>query len=944
MPSSKANLKKISLILVSALVVASSSIAEETLRNKPDPTVVTNGPVQAVVRAGDTIYIGGHFDRVGPRTGPGVEVGLDGSRDPGLPEISGAGPSSLVGSGGGLSAVAADGFGGWYIGGLFTHVGGVPRTNLAHILADHSVDPSFHPDVNDAVHVIALSGSTIYAAGLFTSIGGQSRNNIAALDTADGSVKAFNPNANAAVEALAVSSDGSILYAGGRFTVIGGQPRIAIAALTVGGPLDGTATPTFNPTATGTGPGIVDALAVSGSTLYVGGTFNTIGGQPRNNIAALSLGLPLDGVAVPAFNPSPSYRGCAACASIGALAISGSTLYVGGLFDTIGGQPRKYLAGLNTADGMATAFDPEPNGNIFALAILGSTVYVAGSFNSRDGSPTIGGQARNYAAALNLIDGTASAFNPNPNASVVGIAVSGSAIYLGGYFSSLGGVVRRSIAAINALDGTATNWDPGARGANGNDGLVYALAVSGSTVYVGGFFTSIGGQPRVSIAAINVADGFPTKWDPSANYNGGTGSVTTLATAGPTIYAGGAFNSIGGQTRNSIAAIDATDGTATTWNPNPNSEVAALMVSGNLVYVGGYFTAIGGQTRNKIAALNASDGNATTWDPDATANANVLALAMSGSTIYAGGDFTTIHGVPRRNIAGINTSDGTPTSFDPEASDPTTGGGVFALAVSGSTVYAAGFFSTIGGQPRNLLAGLNAGDGSATSFDPNGAPGFGAFALAVAADGTLYAGGSFDTFDLAYQQGFAQFSPQIKLLSAVSVKTHGNIQPPFPIDLPLAGQPGIECRSGGATGDYQVVFAFLNSVSVTGTPQAQVTSGTGQVGTGGNSNGGVVSINGQTVTVPLTNVANAQKITVTLNNVSDGTNIGSVSVPMGVLLGDTNGDGSVSGADVTQTKAQAGNLAHGDPAANFREDVTTDGSISGADVTLVKRNAGNQLP
>ena len=61
---------------------------------------------------------------------------------------------------------------------------------------------------------------------------------------------------------------------------------------------------------------------------------------------------------------------------------------------------------------------------------------------------------------------------------------------------------------------------------------------------------------------------------------------------------------------------------------------------------------------------------------------------------------------------------------------------------------------------------------------------------------------------------------------------------------------------------------------------------------------------------------------------------------MGVLLGDTTNDRSVSGADVTQTKREAGNLTD---ESNFREDVTLDGSISGADVTLVKRNVGHGL-
>jgi hypothetical protein len=917
--------------------------ARGSVASTPDRTFVTNGPVQAIVRSGDTIYIGGRFDRVGPRTGPGVEVALNGSQNPGLPEISGAGPSSIVGSGGSLSAVAADGSGGWYIGGLFTHVGGIPRTNLAHIRADHTVDPSFNPSVNDAVHTLAVSGSTIYVAGLFTSIGGQTRNNIAALNAADGSITAFNPNANAGVEALAISSDGSIIYAGGRFTIIGGLPRLSLAALNAA---DGSATLTFNPSVTGTvGNGVVNALARSGSTLYVGGSFNTIGGAMRNNIAALSLGVPLDGVAVAGFNPSPSYSGCAACATIAALAASsdGATVYVGGLFDTIGGKPRNYLASLNPADGTATPFNPSPNGNIFTLAVSsdGSVIYVAGGFNSINGSPSIGGQARNYAAAVNAIDGTATGFNPNPNAIVNAFGVSGSAVYLAGYFSSLGGVVRHSIAAISAIDGSATGFDPNAAGFNGGIATVYALAVSGSTVYAGGYFGAIGGQSRASIAALNVADGSSTSWDPSAHYFTGPAVVEALAVAGSTIYASGVFTTIGGQTRNNLAALNAADGTATTWDPNPNSEVATLAVSGQLVYVGGFFTSIGGQTRNKIAALSVSDGTATSWDPDATNSANVLALAISGSTIYAGGNFPSIHGVPRQNIAGINLSDGTPTSFDPQASDPSTGGGVHALAVSGATVYAAGFFSTIGGQTRNLIAGLDANNGSATSFDPNGAPGFGAFALAVASDGTLYAGGSFDTFDLAYQQGFAQFSPILKPVSVVSRKTHGTLSPPGDLPLSTSGPATIECRSGGIpNGNHTLVFSFLNTLNAVSSITATATTSSGS-----QSVTATGSISGNSYTVDLTGVPNASHLDVTLNGVTDSaSNVGNVSAHMDVLLGDVNSTARTDAGDVTQVRNRTVTIPDTTDPASFRYDVNVSGRIDAGDVTTTRNATVTALP
>ena len=96
---------------------------------------------------------------------------------------------------------------------------------------------------------------------------------------------------------------------------------------------------------------------------------------------------------------------------------------------------------------------------------------------------------------------------------------------------------------------------PNAAGFNGGIATVYALAVSGSTVYAGGYFGAIGGQPRASIAALNAADGTATSWDPSAHYFTGPAVIETLAVADSTIYAAGVFTTIGGQTRNNLAAL-----------------------------------------------------------------------------------------------------------------------------------------------------------------------------------------------------------------------------------------------------------------------------------------------------------------------------------------------------------------------------------------------------
>ncbi len=165
-------------------------------------------------------------------------------------------------------------------------------------------------------------------------------------------------------------------------------------------------------------------------------------------------------------------------------------------------------------------------------------------------------------------------------------------------------------------------------------------------------------------------------------------------------------------------------------------------------------------------------------------------------------------------------------------------------------------------------------------------------------------------------------------VSAVSRKTHGQISPPFDVDLPLSGNLGIECRKGqGAnSNDHQVVVTFLAPVTFTG---ASVSSGTGTVSAS--------LASGNQIFVNLTGVANAQKITITLVGVNDGTNIGNVVVPMGVLLGDTSANRLVNSTDVSQTQAQSGQAV---TVSNFRTDVTVNGLINSTDVSTVQSKSG----
>ena len=118
---------------------------------------VTNGNVRAITATADTIYIGGDFTMVGPRTGRGVPINKsDGLPVAGFPQVAG----------GVVYCAIPDGEGGWYIGGSFTYVAGIARNCLAHIYSNGSLDPDWNPNADNAVRALAIDGSTVYVGGV----------------------------------------------------------------------------------------------------------------------------------------------------------------------------------------------------------------------------------------------------------------------------------------------------------------------------------------------------------------------------------------------------------------------------------------------------------------------------------------------------------------------------------------------------------------------------------------------------------------------------------------------------------------------------------------------------------------------------------------------------------------------------------------------------------
>lgn len=245
------------------------------------------------------------------------------------------------------------------------------------------------------------------------------------------------------------------------------------------------------------------------------------------------------------------------------------------------------------------------------------------------------------------------------------------------------------------------------------NGSVLSVADGGGVFYIGGTFTSVINPDgsvvaRNRIAAIDASTGYTTSWNPGADND-----VVVIVPSSGVVYIGGAFLNAGGQPRSRAAAIDAGTGAATAWDPQPNGTVFTMVLSGSTMYMGGAFFQIAGTNRFFLGAVDASGtGALLPWNP--SADNFVFSLALSGSTMYAGGLFLNVGGMGRPRIAAIDAATGVPTAWNPSSNNI-----VLNVATDGTNVYAGGFFTTIGGSGRQGLAALDPATGLATAWNPN---------------------------------------------------------------------------------------------------------------------------------------------------------------------------------------------------------------------------------
>lgn len=440
-------------------------------------------------------------------------------------------------------AVAADADGNVYAGGLFTTIGGVPRASVAKLSSAGVVDPSWNPSTDGLVEAIGVDADgKVHFGGDFETVAGSTRLSFAVASPTGTLESAMDAEVHGIVGLLAQQPDGGTVV-GGTFYKADGHPRRHLLRLRA----DGSVDPDWNPSADRS----IWALATdSAGDVYVGGDFAAVGGQPRQGIAKLSGG----GTGTADANWKPILGG-GRLREVSTLTISATDdLYVAGYFDSVDGVPRRNFVKLST-DGAAVIdpnWDPSPDVQVNAMALdAAGNLYVGGIFDR------IGGLSRAHIAKLSAAGVVDPDWHPSADDRVTALTVDAAGdVFVGGEFGTIGGQPRQRIAKLSGSGNGVVDadWNPAA-----NDRVdVLAIDATGD-VYAGGRFTAIGGQPRTHIAklAATGAGAVAPGWNPVVGEadNVLTGVRDLKIDAEGHVWAVGAFMAVDGQPRKGIAVF-----------------------------------------------------------------------------------------------------------------------------------------------------------------------------------------------------------------------------------------------------------------------------------------------------------------------------------------------------------------------------------------------------
>ncbi|HEY5114794.1 MAG TPA: LamG domain-containing protein [Nakamurella sp.] len=240
------------------------------------------------------------------------------------------------------------------------------------------------------------------------------------------------------------------------------------------------------------------------------------------------------------------------------------------------------------------------------------------------------------------------------------------------------------------------------------DGVAWAQAVVGNTVYVGGNFANArpagaaaGANltPRSNLLAYNITTGaLITSFAPVIN-----GAVQTVSASpdGSRIYIGGDFTTVNGVTKNRVAAFStATGALITSFSVNIATRVKSIAATNTTVYVGGMFTAANGQPRTRLAAFSAANGALLAWNPGADYTVNALLLTPDQSKVIVGGSFQNLGGAAAYGLGAVDSTNGTlvPWAANEQVRDAGTSSAIMSLSTDGTSVFGTGYVFGPGGN------------------------------------------------------------------------------------------------------------------------------------------------------------------------------------------------------------------------------------------------------
>ena len=507
-----------------------------------------------------------------------------------------------------------------------TQYSGSTVTRLMRLNTNGTVDSSFNPGViNGSVNAVKIQpDQKILIAGGFTSVSGSTQSSIARILSNGNRDASYNVGAGInsvianAINGFSLDSTGNV-YIGNNFTTYSGSTVNRFVKTSPSGTIDltfNTGSVAFNGQSTrGFNSGVWTTL-VSGSRLYLGGSFTLYDAPPYNRIIKLDNTGSIDTT----FNMGAGFNNIV----YGMVTQSDAKLIVGGDFSTYSGSSVSRITRLNVSGTRDTSFNvgTGANGAVYDFEIQSDGKIVAvGNFTTYSGSSSPGIVRINTDGTRDATFVVGTGFTGGTPLSIA-MQSDGKFIVVGNNFTAYSGSSRTRIARINT-DGTLdTTYNVG----TGFSNEAYSVVIqSDDKTIVGGAFTTYSGSSVTRLVKIN------TNGTRDLTFNPGTsnGNIFTLKLLNnDSLLVGGAFTTYSGSAANRLVKVNSNNGSI------DNSFVAGTGPSGwttlsvgaisldknNNPYIANNFITYSGSIVNYIAKLNASGSLNTSFTSAPTFN------------------------------------------------------------------------------------------------------------------------------------------------------------------------------------------------------------------------------------------------------------------------------------------------------------------------------------